>query len=284
MIIKRILNLIWREFIYGGHLQGLVGAVIFLTIIILINKEVDWKLLIIGYLLTFFNYRYNYYKGIEKDVLTNPERVDYLKKNIKYSQGLLLVCLFFLLWIIIYYIKIKTAIFTIFLLIIGVCYTIWFKDWTKKIIGFKNFYISIPFGLFVIIIGLYYSLLNWSMFFIFFFVFLKMFLNTIFFDTKDIASDKKEGLKTIPVVLDKEKTLKFLHILNFLSFCPLIMGIYLNLLPGFSLIMLIFFFFVFYYLEKAKDENINIQKLSYLVADGEFLLWPIVLLIGKMIL
>lgn len=283
MIIKQILNSIRQEFVYGGHFQGLVAFAIFLTIIILLKREVNWELPTIGYLLTFLNYRLNYYKGIEKDTLTNPERAKYLKSNIKYSQLLLLLYFIIILWVVFYYTEIKVAIIAIFLLIIGVCYTVWFKNWTKKIMGFKNFYISIPFGLFVIMTGFYYSVFNWGLLFIAIFIFLRMFSNTVFFDIKDIEADRRDDIKTIPVVFGKEKSLRLLHILNFFSFLPIILGVYFDLLSSLSLLLIFFYFYNFYYLEKAKGENTNIGNLLRIIADAEFLSWPVILIFGKII-
>lgn len=284
MKIKHFLNISWKEFVYGGHLVSLTAFTVILTIVILLEKKISWPLLLIGYLLVFINYRYNYHKGRQKDYLTNPERANYLKKYAKLSQILIVFSFLFLIFFLTPFLNSKTVLFVLFLLVIGLCYTLWIKEFTKKFIGLKNIYISLSWALFAVLTGAYYSNFSLALLLIFIFIFLKGILNTIFFDIKDIESDKKEGLKTLPVVLGKGKTIKFLHIFNFFSFLPLIMGVCLNLLPGFSLIMLVFFFFVLYYLEKAKDKNINIQKLSYLVADGEFLLWPIVLILGKSIL
>jgi len=284
MMIKKIFRAILLELIFGGHVQGLVGAAIFLTIIILLNKNISLELPLIGYLLTFFNYRLNYYKGIKEDTLTNLKRAEYLKNNIKYSRLLLLFSFILIFWLIFYYTEIKVAVIAIFLLIIGACYTFWFKNWTQKITGFKNLYISISIALFTVIVGAYYSLFNWGLLFIAIFIFLRMFLNTIFFDIKDVASDEKEGLKTFPVAFGKAKTLYFLHILNLLSFLPVVIGVYLDFIPSIALILLIFFFYDLYYLKLINNPDINTQNFAYVIADAEFLLWPIVLFITKAIL
>ena len=284
MKFKNFLSIIYQEFVYGGHYQGLAVFGIFLTVIILLEKEINWELPIIGYLLTFFNYRFNYYRGIKEDTLTNLERVEYLKKNIKYSRLLLLFSFILIFWLIFYYTEIKIAVIAIFLLIIGACYTLWFKNWTQKIKGFKNLYISISIALFTIIVGAYYSLFTWGLLFIAIFIFLRMFLNTIFFDIKDIASDEKEGLKTFPVAFGKAKTLHFLHILNLLSFLPIVIGVYLGFLPSIALILLLFYFYNFYYLKLISNPDINTQNFAYVIADAEFLLWFVVLFITKAIL
>jgi 4-hydroxybenzoate polyprenyltransferase len=117
---------------------------------------------------------------------------------------------------------------------------------------------------------------------IFLFVFLKFLPNTIFFDLKDIKSDRKEGLKTVPVILGKKGTLKLLHILNILAFIPLFLGICLGIIPLFAAIMVLFYFYSIYYLNKAsKLEDEKLRMISYTLADAEFMIWPIVLVLGQ---
>ena len=55
----------------------------------------------------------------------------------------------------------------------------------------------------------------------FLFIFLRGIINVTFFDIKDIESDGARGLKTLPVMLGRERTLKFLHWLNIFAFIPL---------------------------------------------------------------
>ena len=284
MEIKNVLNSIGKEFIYGTHFTSLCISAIVATIIILLNQSVSLTLLIIAYLLAFISYRYNYHKGLREDFLTNQGRVNYFKKYLKFSQILIITCVFLLALILIFYTNMKIIIFSIIFLVIGLFYTQRFKNLTKNVLGFKNLYISASFGLLTILVGLYYSIFSWSIFFIFLFIFLRIFINTVFCDIKDIESDKKEGLKTFPVVFEKAKTLHFLHILNLLSFLPIVIGVYLNFLPSIALILLSFYFYDFYYLKKSEHKNRKADNFLYIIPDIEVLLWPIILFSTKQIL
>jgi len=103
-----------------------------------------------------------------------------------------------------------------------------------------------------------------------------------FFDIKDIESDGARGLKTLPVLLGREKTYKFLNALNIFSFIPLVAGVYLGIIPVFGLSLLGFYFYDLYYLRKAKfADGQSLRKISYTLADAEFILWPLVLLLGR---
>jgi len=284
MKFKNFLNIIYQEFIYGGHYIALGVPAIIFTTIILLNQFFSWVLIIIGYLLTFISYRYNYYKELTRDLLTNPGRTRYIIKSLNFSQILSIIYFFILLIILIFFTDAIIILFSLFFLIIGILYTNLFKAVTKKILAFKNLYIGISWALIIYLVAFYYSIFNWAIFFIFLFVFFRLFLNTVFFDIKDIKTDIKDNIKTIPVVFGKEKSLKFLHILNLLSFVPIVIGVYLGFLAKIALILLVFYLYSCYYLEKAKNKKSDIQKLSYIITDGEYFLWPIILLFGKAIL
>jgi 4-hydroxybenzoate polyprenyltransferase len=104
-------------------------------------------------------------------------------------------------------------------------------------------------------------------------------MDTIFFDLKDYKVDVEEGLKTLPVLLGEDNSIKILHLLNIITFIPLITGVYLKILPLYSLSLLAFYFYSFYYLIMAKKASSSGSwgNLSYL-ADFEFILWPILLI------
>lgn len=281
MKFKNFLGILYREFIYGGHFVALTAPAVIVTIIILMEEKIIWELPFIGYLLVFLNYRYNYQEGIKADSLTNPIRTSYLEKGKKYSQGLILIASLLLLAIVFYFINMQTALFSIFLATMGFFYTYKFRLFTKKIVGFKNFYTAAAWASLAILVGFYYSSFNWGLLILFLFIFFKGIFNTIFFDIKDIDSDKNNGLKTIPTIIGKKGTLKLLYILNFLSLLPIIIGVYFSFLPTIALILLLFYFYDLYYLKLINGSDINTQNFSYIIADVEFLLWPLVLLISK---
>ena len=131
------------------------------------------------------------------------------------------------------------------------------------------------------VLPLYYSMeINLTFILIFLFVFFKCLPNIIFFDLKDIYNDRKEGLKTFPVILGKKRTLKLLHGLNIMAFIPLFTGIYLKLSTFCSLHDSVLFLHV-YYLRKIDDKKL--RMVSYTLADAEFILWPLALILGKFI-
>ena len=282
--IEKMMKFVWNEFIYGGHLVALDASGIFCLTAIIFNQKFNIVFFILAYAMFQIIYSYNHYEEFEKDILTNPKRTQYLQKYKKYFLIIFgFYCIFFFLCL--FYINsLIITLLSLFIISGGLLYTIFLKNLSKKIIGFKNFYVAFFWALLVILAGFFYNLdFNLFLLIVFYFVLLRAIINTTFFDIKDIESDKKEKLKTIPVIFGKNKTLNYLHIVNIFSFLPIIIGVYINILPLFCLGLLVFYFYSFYYLQKAKNENINIRNLSYIIVDGEFLFFPIVLFLSKFI-
>lgn len=279
--IERILKFICNEFIYGGHLLSLGAAGIVFTSAILLNISPRLDGLVVAYLITYSVYSYNRLKEFKKDFSTNSKRTQHIERYIEILPFIIFCSELLAFLLLFYFSNFRSLIFSLLMLIGGLSYTLYFKKITKQILAFKSIYVAFFWAFLVIFTMLYYNTyVNVLVFFLFSFVLLRWLINTIFFDIKDIDSDQLEGLKTIPVVLGKDKTLRLLHFFNFLSFIPILAGIYMNILPPALLFFLIFFFYSFYYLVKIKNPKTDIHSLSYIVVDGEYMFWPLILMLG----
>ena len=281
----RLLKTIWNEFIYGGHLIALGAAGIGLTFMILIEKPILLSPLIIIYFLTFISILHNRYKEKEIDYLTNPERTKFLEK---YFQNILLVILLIstiILTILIVDNAVAPLFFLILLAIFILLYTKYLKYLTSRFCGLKNIIFSLIVSLLLVFISIYYSydFLNPLFFIIFIFCFLRMLVNTIFLDIKDVESDKKNKLKTLPIVFGRNKAIFFLKIITFASGVLLIFGALINLIPFYSLALLFVVPYSFYYFKKSEKEKC-FNLVNYVLADAEFVLWPTVIIIVKKLL
>ena len=160
------------------------------------------------------------------------------------------------------------------------------KDLTKKITGFKNIYTSFVWAFGGTFSLPFYYLICPGMAYVFIFLFIgaKSLLNVVFFDIKDIESDAKRGLKTIPIKYGKKKTLKLLQVLNVFSFIPLVVGVAIGALPVFTLALLALYFYTFVYLKKAEGlERKDIRFASYALCEAEIILWPLLILAGSIL-
>lgn len=283
--LNKISNLVWNEFVYGGHIISLSDVCTFYAFAIILNIKVTWSFLVVIYLSVFAINTFNRYKELEQDFLTNPERAERTQKYIKFFPFLIYSSLFIVLGLVFYFASVKALLFTLPLFLLGLIYTLFLKGFTKKIIGFKNFAIAIPYSLLVIFFALYYLIpISLSIFLIFIFYYIRVFMSAMFFDIKDIESDKKEGLKTFAVVLGQKKTIQVLRLINVLSALPVVYGVYLKLFPNFSLGVLLTIPYAFFYYWKVERKKINKAFLYNVIADGEFVLWLPFVLLGKVLL
>jgi len=284
--ITHCLKFIRDEFIYGGHLLSLGTVGLIVSITILLEKKIEWQILALAYLTPQIIYTYNHLKEIEKDRLGNPERVRHLQKIIKYSPLIISFYLLSLFLCSFFFTNLETFFFVFFLTAGGILFSEFFKGVTKKILGFKNFYSSLFWAAGMFLPLFYYSSSpNLALFLLFsVFVFLRFLADTIFFDIKDMESDKNQGLKTFPVIYGIKTTLKYLNLLNFFSFLPLAIGIYLKIFPIFSVSLTLIYFYSFYCLKRTETADFKkLRTLSYIMVDGGYILWPIFLILGKML-
>ena len=282
MNTKNIVQVLLGEFIYGGHLLSLGAVGIVYSVMMLYSFKFDIRFLISVYLIAHAVYFYNRIKDYKSDRLTNSKRSMHLKRYDNYFFSIIVFYVIFTFLILVSFNNLFSAGAGFLILLFGILYSEYFKDVTRKYLGFKNYYVAFFWATLVLYAVLYYhGLFNLTTLIFFIFVFLRWMINTTFFDIKDIKSDIDNGLRTIPAHFGKEKTLKILGLLNLFSFLPILIGVYFNLFPTYFLSFFVFYFYSLYYMRRAMLENSSIQSLSYIVVDGEYVLWPIILTLFK---
>lgn len=276
-----------REFVHGGYLTALGAPALVLTTTLISNKDINIPLLMISYLLPLIVYSYDYMGDLDKDAETNTLRSQQLMKKKKYYPLLLLFYVSLLVVLLLKFSNEKLMIFIILITLGGLLYATILKKLTKRIPIFKNIYTVLTWALGgTFFVPLHYSLaISAPFIFIFIFINLKGMVNAVFFDLKDSLLDSKEGLKTLPVMMGKPMTIKLLHLLNFVAFLPIILGVYIGIIPPLCLSLIIFYFYSFYYLKKAQGD-VNEKSLVILgsIADIEFIFWPLILIIALIFL
>ncbi len=282
-MIKKILKSIWKEFIFGGHFQSLGAVSIILVSGILLNIRITWHGLVIIYLIFYPLYLYNRYKEINIDATTNPERTQHFKKYLKWMPIILYTVIILAVAGLAYFNNIQTLVFGLLLLIFGLLYTTVFKKITRKIAFFKNFYVALFFATLVFFAVVYHSeTLTIAALLFFLFVYFKSVMMQIFLDIKDIESDKKDALITLPVKFGKKKIFNILKTISLLTtiLIPILFSIFWPIFPKSILFLLFTIPFNFYCFKKAKEQ----KYFAYILGSGEFVLWLILILIGEVIL
>jgi 4-hydroxybenzoate polyprenyltransferase len=280
-MIKKLIN----RFVYEGHLISLGATGIVSTFLILIDQKISIQLLIVIYLLAFLCLLYDRHESRKTDYLTNPDRTKCLEKYFKIIPLISILIVSITVLVLAFSGAFTSLLFILLLTLMMAFYTKCLKGLTDKIIGFKNIAFSLIVSLLLVFASIYYSynFLAPTFAVLFVFCFLRMMANTIFLDIKDLKSDRKEDLKTIPSVFGRTKTMLILVLLNIASGFILILGLLFNLIPSYSAVLLLFILYSFYYFQKSKERK-NFYLVNYVLADAEFILWPISLIIARAVI
>ncbi len=280
---NNILKIIWDEFVYGGHFLALGDAVALYVMAVILNIAVTWDFLVVVYLCVFSANLFNRSDESGHDALTNPVRVKVMDKYVKYFYPITISCLVVSIGLILVYSNYAALLFAVLIFLIATFYTTLFKKMTKYVVGFKSFVAAFFYALMIFFLSIYYSSpINSAVVLIFLFYYIRIFISNATCDVKDIEGDKKRGLKTIAINMGESGAMRFLNFLNILSGVLIIWGVYIKVLPLFSLALLLTIPYAIYYF--YLDSKMKTKELfTNAIVDGEFLLWLPFLLIGKAI-
>lgn len=238
------------------------------------------KILLSFFLMTFFIYGLNKLTDINEDAINTPERAKLIKKIVpifKFS----LVSSFILALLLSSLANFLALPLLLFPLVSGTLYSVKFfpnLPRLKDILGVKNIIIALAWAICSTLLPAiflpekrYIAIIA-----VFYFFFLKSFINAVLFDIRDIEGDRISGVRTIPVVFGRQKTKNLLLILSS-TFIPWLAVSYLA--GYFHQYLFVFIFAIAYghwYILHFCKEGLKIGKSLDLLVDGEWI--PIVLL------
>ena len=275
---------IWDEFVYGGHFLALGDAVALYVMAVVLNISVTWDFLVVIYLCVFAANLFNRSDESGHDALTNPVRVKVMDKYARYFYPITAICLAISVVLILSYSNYAALLFAVLIFVIATLYTSLFKKMTKYVVGFKSFVAAFFYALMVFFLIFYYSVpIGAAAILIFVFYFIRIFISNAACDVKDIEGDKKRGLKTFAISMGENGAMRFLNTLNIASGLLIVWGVYIKVLPVFSLALLLTVPYAIYYFYLNSKMNSK-EMFTNAIVDGEFLLWLPFLLIGRAIL
>lgn len=283
------LNIIINRLIDSGYkkitslISFLLASSLFLSIggflkayysFFLFGALIKWDLLLATFLVVFAVYCMNKLTDKEEDSVNSPERVSFIQGKEK-ILGFSVALSYFTAIIIGILESIFAMLIILFPLFAGIMYSIKIHSKIprlKDIIAVKNIITALSWAVIVTFLPLI-NLSEVPLVFtlsIFYFFFVKSFVNTVIFDVKDVEGDEKNGIITIPVRIGKLKTKKLLSAFT-LSLIPVI-----SLLLIFGLSIDIFITMVFgvintyWYIHYACN-NVKINgQIMQLVVHGEW--------------
>jgi len=279
----------YKELVYGGHLLALGTSSMAATAAWVMGSSPTWDLLLMAYLFSFGGYSINRISDFEQDAISHPDRTAYLKNRMSWLKGGAAACfgLGYFLAIL------RNLVFFSALLIpllLAFAYSVGSKTMKaktgvsrlKEVTLVKNVTVSFGWSLVPFLVGLYYLQLPAAVFALAPFIFLRLMINTIFFDQRDMAADASFGVRTLPVKMGIAGSARVMNVLDLASGAYLALVLLSGLLPVFAAGLLVFVPYSFAYRLYARSGK-HKDSARDLVADGEYLLWGVVTALGRVI-
>jgi 4-hydroxybenzoate polyprenyltransferase len=242
-----------------------------------------FNMVIITFLTTFSTYGLNKLTDFKEDSINAPERAKAIKK-IELIFKISVALSFFLSLVLGFFESILTLPILLFPLLLGILYSVRLSrkiPRLKDITGVKNLTIALSWAVGSTFLPLIY-LTNKKIVLItlvFYFFFLKSYMNSIIFDVRDIEGDRMSGVRTIPVSLGREKTKLLLLILN--STLLLWLLIFRDYFTRYFYVLFFSIVYGYWYIIYFCGVCAKPGKSRDLLVDGEFILIVIMALLVR---
>jgi len=279
-----------REIVYGGHLLALGTASIAASSAILLGRSPTIVLLVMAYLFSYGAYMLNRGAEVSQDSISDPTRTSFLQGRSKYLTAISAVSfgIGYLLASTVSLVFLGALLVPLFL---AVAYTVGSKKMVRLIgarrlkekLLIKNVVISFGWSLVPLLVGLYFRSITLTLAAFVPFIFFRLMSNTIFFDLRDVRADREYGVRTVPVVFGSRFSYRSMNAFDVSSAAYITILIATHVLPLYSLVMILLPAYSLVYRRVAQKPGSDLAFLCNFVADGEYLLWGPLLILGKII-
>jgi hypothetical protein len=284
-MLKNASEAVANEFINGGHLLGVTTGFIALAVMVIFDFTIRWEIFLLAYLLTQTVYGFDYYHDLQKNIANDTPRVKYVQRTKKIYPNRLATFAGSFLLLLVYIGNLPTIIMGSSILVLGISYSLWFKNMTKSIVGFKNIYVAFTFSLAIVFITLFYSnVLPIELLFFTMYTAISVFMNCSFCDIKDMKSDTQQGLKTLPLVLGKQRFFMLLIIMNAIMVSILVYLVCVKVIPFYFVSLFSFNILWFIVIHKGMRPNIDYHQFSSRILNSMEIFMFIFLFAGKIII
>ncbi|MGD0319479.1 MAG: UbiA family prenyltransferase [Nitrososphaerales archaeon] len=280
---------LYKELVYGGHLLAFGTASIAATAALVLGRTPTWDLLLMAYLFSYGAYMVNRSSDFDQDRVSHLDRTAYLEGRRRSLPMIVAVSLG------VGYVLALLRNLTLFagLLVpvaLAVAYSVGSKRMGKALgmsrlkegLFVKNLTVSFGWSLIPILVGLYYMQLPLTVIALCPFIFLRLMVNTVFFDVRDVKEDAAYGVRTIPVSLGTDASWKLMDVVDFSSGLYIALLVLSGVLPTFAGLLVVFTPYSFAYRYFSRRSTKHEDSLRDLAADGEYLLWGFVAYLGLM--
>jgi 4-hydroxybenzoate polyprenyltransferase len=278
----------YKELVYGGHLLALGTSSMAATAALVIGRSPTWDLLLMAYLFSLGAYSINRFSDFTQDAVSHPERTAYLKRRVGGLKGLSAAC--FVIGYLLALLRNLTFFAGLLVpLVLAVAYSVGSTSMRstlgvsrlKEAILVKNLTVSFGWSLVPVLVGLYYLFLPLAILFLMPFIFLRLMVNTVFFDQRDAEADAAFGVRTLPNRIGMAGSTRVMDVLDLAAGLYLLAAVAAGALPPLAGLLIVFVPYSYVYRAYSKSGK-HRDSVRDFVADGEYLLWGVVTSIGHL--
>lgn len=264
-----------------------MAALLYVSSIVL-TGEPHLRLLVIAMLMTWSMYTLNRTGDVNEDMVNRPDRAQLVHRHVRVLRLLAIACYGVALGL--SFVSGRWAfVIPLAILVLGFTYSFaWMpirnrenRRRLKDVTLVKNLTISAAVASTAVLLPVLHTSdhLSSSVFALFVFVFLRVFVNTVVFDIRDMEGDRSAGVNTIPVVCGVRKTKTLLYILNLAVALVVVLSVMSAVLPRLAYFLLPSSLYAHVYIVLADHRRFTRGFLSDIVVDGEcfFILGCVVL-------
>ena len=241
---------------------------------LLFETEPNFKLLFAVFCITFTVYNLNKLTDKKEDLVNLPERMSYIQDE----ELLIFVMLisWFMAILLSFSVNFLIIPLILFPFIAGILYSIQIHPKIprfKDITGLKSFIVAISWVAVVSFIpSIYLQNVNIKITLISYLIFIKLFVNAVVFDIRDIEGDRENNIKTIPVVMGLSKTKKLLFAIHSTLIPWLAVSLYLGFFTRYLPVLIFCIIYGYWYIHYFCTTQKIPKFATDILVDGEWIL------------
>jgi len=283
---------LFNELVYGGHMPALDTSALTFTTTLLLGFTPRADLLLAAYLFTFGSYTLNRKREFQQDIISSPERALYALNRSRYADMIILIC--YMGSLLIAFLR-SLMFFSALLipLLLSYLYNIGSERFIpvlgvsrlKEKFLIKNTVVSMGWGLIAFLTLIYYAgSFTATVLAVFAFISIRVFINTVFCDIRDVEGDSAAKIQTIPIIIGVHRTKLLLILLNTLSGVFVFLSTVAGILPPLAHFLNLVTIYGYYYILRSFSPYADMKYLSDFVAESEELISIPLIIIGKVVL
>ncbi|MGZ4882254.1 MAG: UbiA family prenyltransferase [Halobacteriota archaeon] len=251
---------------------AVLTAILYFTFL-LEDVNHEYSLLAATFFLGVSVYTLNKVTDVKEDSINLPDRTRFVKNH---RTSLLFVSLESLSIAIVFafFSNPYAILLIVFAFYAGAFYSVGVnKTRTKDVLFMKNLTVAGAVTIGAVLFPLFIhvgSLLIIT--FVAYFIFLKVFINTVLFDVRDMEGDQKAGARTIPIYLGREKTRNVLLLLNSTLIVWIGFSFFAGLFFPYHIVLVVSLLYAYWYILRYTRANAATSKYEDLLVDGEWIL------------